>query len=324
MEKALEAPNEGMSKAAAATVERPLEEVMLAMDVVDTLRHREHLIARELNDEERDRQLIERLREIYKGQGIEVTDDVLAEGVKALKESRFVYNPPAPGWSVTLAKLYIERARWGKFAAITAGLMFAAGLGWHFLITVPAERRAEAARIELTETLPRRIETVHGEILAEAKDPDARQQADELLADGKNALAAGDAEKARKAAAALEDLRARLLSTYVLKIVSKPGATTGVWRIPDVNPTARNYYLIVQAVTPDGKVLRLPVHNEETGKTENVTEWGIRVPETTFNSVRADKQDDGIIQNDIVGEKRRGMLKPDFRMPVFDRAITEW
>ena len=36
-----------------AEAQRPLDEVMLAMDVVDTLRHRELLVARELAAEDR-------------------------------------------------------------------------------------------------------------------------------------------------------------------------------------------------------------------------------------------------------------------------------
>ncbi|HJR69030.1 MAG TPA: DUF6384 family protein, partial [Gammaproteobacteria bacterium] len=68
----------------------PLDELMLAMDVVDTLRHKELVLARELMAGERDEDLLERLRDIYTGQGIEVTDEILTQGVKALREERFV------------------------------------------------------------------------------------------------------------------------------------------------------------------------------------------------------------------------------------------
>ena len=66
----------------------PLDDVMLAMDVVDTLRHREHLVRRELNEKDREKALIARLREIYAGQGIDVPDAVLVEGVNALRDNR--------------------------------------------------------------------------------------------------------------------------------------------------------------------------------------------------------------------------------------------
>ena len=72
---------------APAAVPATLDDMMLAMDVVDTLRHRERLVERELNEEAKEEQLIERLRALYKGQGIEVPDSVIARGVEALKES---------------------------------------------------------------------------------------------------------------------------------------------------------------------------------------------------------------------------------------------
>ena len=91
-----------------------LDDMMIAMDVVDTLRHREDLVRRELNEEDREAELIARLRKIYHDQGIEVPDSVLADGVKALKDSRFVYTPPPPGWKRTLLTLWARRETYGK------------------------------------------------------------------------------------------------------------------------------------------------------------------------------------------------------------------
>ena len=91
-----------------AAEKQPLDEIMLAMDVVDTLRHREHIVVRELHNEERDEKLLKRLREIYASQGMEVPDHVLTEGVAALREESFSYQPPPESLSVTLARIYIE------------------------------------------------------------------------------------------------------------------------------------------------------------------------------------------------------------------------
>ena len=104
-----------------------LDDVMLAMDVVDTLRHREDLAARELDEDRREAALIERLRQIYRGQGIEVPDRVLADGVAALKESRFVYTPPKPSFAVSLAHLWVSRVRIARAVLavlVAAGLIF--------------------------------------------------------------------------------------------------------------------------------------------------------------------------------------------------------
>jgi hypothetical protein len=40
--------------------------------------------------------------------------------------------------------------------------------------------------------------------------------------------------------------------------------------------------------------------------------------------VANDKQDDGIIQNSILGEKRRGQIDVDYRPGVLPGAITDW
>ncbi len=78
------------------------------------------VVARELDESRREAELIERLRSIYRGQGIEVPDEVIRQGVAAIKENRFVYTPPAPGLGVTLAKVWIARRRIGKAAGAAA------------------------------------------------------------------------------------------------------------------------------------------------------------------------------------------------------------
>lgn len=84
------------------------------MDVVDTLRRNRRLVERELNVEEREAELLSRLKELYGTQGIEVSDEILKEGVLALREDRFTYKPTPPSFSLRLAKIYIHRRKWGK------------------------------------------------------------------------------------------------------------------------------------------------------------------------------------------------------------------
>ena len=296
-----------------------LDDVMLAMDVVDTLRHRQRLVARELGQEARDDQLIERLREIYAGQGIEIPDSVLAEGVEALKESRFTYEPPQPGLSVSLARLYVTRASWGKWAIGAIGVLLAGWLAYVALVEWPAARHAEATRIALTKTLPADLDRLQKSIALEARD-----RADTLVGEAKRAIAAKDADAARKAIDALAQLEANILSTFSIRIVCGLGATTGVWRVLDDNTRARNYYLIVGALRENGDKVTLTVMNEETQKASQVSRWGERVGEGTFESVRRDKQDDGIIQRNILAQKEKGNLAPTYLMPVLGGRITKW
>src|SRR5512147_1047185 len=103
----------------------PLDDVMLAMDVVDSLRHADKLVEQELSSEEHDRQLKERLRKLYAAQGIDVPEHILDEGVAALREDRFVYRPLAGGLRRALALVWVTRGRWLKALAIAADIVAA-------------------------------------------------------------------------------------------------------------------------------------------------------------------------------------------------------
>lgn len=128
--------------AAPPTAEAPvaLDRVMLAMDVVDTLRHQRDLVERELDGERRQRELIARVQALYESQGIDVPAEVVAEGVAALEQDRFVYTPPPRTFAVRLAEIYVERGRWAKYALVVVLLL---GALWA-AIAVPShlQRRA--------------------------------------------------------------------------------------------------------------------------------------------------------------------------------------
>ncbi len=318
-----------MSGALAATVAAPptpqkLDELMMAMDVVDTIRHRELLVERELEQGSRDEALRDRLREIYKGQGIEVPDRVIDDGIKALKDSRFVYTPPKPGLNVTLATLWVHRSRIvARVFSVVLALMLVWG-GYYFGIERPRLVAAEDSRIELSETLPKSLDTAYAAVLRDAKVDDARTQAAQILADGKAALARGEADSARRAVASLGALETKLVQTYDLMVVSSPDEDSGVFRIPSTNEGARNYYLIVEAIGADGRVLPMDIVSEEDSRTYKLKSWGVRVSEAVFEAVKRDKMDDGIIENRLVGHKLRGELQVRYVMPVMGGTITSW
>lgn len=312
-----------------ATADKPaaapatLDDLMLAMDVVDTLRHRERLVERELNEEVREEQLIERLRALYKSQGMDVPDSVIAEGVKALKDSRFVYTPPKPSFGRSLATLWVRRATYGKWlAGGLAGLLLMLGL-YHFGVVRPREQAAEAARIELADTLPRALTAAHQAVTAETQVASARQQADAMLAEGRAALDRGNAEAARAAVSELDRLAALLRQEYVLRIAGRPQDQTGFFR---EHPKfgGRAYFVVVDAVDRAGNPVQLPIRNDETNQTDTVSRFAVRVPYETFESVRNDKARNGIVQNARMAEKRRGVLDPEFRMPALEGRITRW
>ena len=302
----------------------PLDEVMLAMDVVDTLRHRQDLATRELAGVTREQQLIDKLRDIYHQQGIEVPDHILKEGVAALQESRFVYDPPKPGLGSTLARLYVGRKQWGRPVLVVAGVLLALGIGY-FGIYLPYQNgQAEQARIELAEGLPAQMDGLYQTIFEETKVQQAVVEAEAIRTRGKAFAAEGNRAGAEEAVTDLTALRDLLRQEYSLRIVNRSDEKSGFWTFPEVNTDATNYYLVVEALDTDGNKLSLPILNEENGETEVVATWGVRVPEAVYDSVVADKQDDGIIQNNELGRKSDGFLDVEYSVPVSGGAVTQW
>ena len=289
---------------------------MVAMDVVDTIRHRQLIVERELDAAGRRERLIERLREIYTAQGIEVTDAALAAGVDALEQERFAYTPAAGGVSTAFARFYVRRGRWLRPLLVLLAIGLLVWLAWFFTVQQPRNR--------FEQELPQLIAATHARIVAVSESEAATGRANELLARAERDIrteAFGEAEDVHDD---LEALLRELELAYELRIVSRPNEYSGVWRVPDVNTDARNYYLIVEAVDAGGKVLRRSVRNEEDGRLYEVRKWGIRVDETTFDAVAADKRDDGIIEDYVLGAKVPGKLEPDYRVPTTGATITEW
>ncbi|MGI9480001.1 MAG: DUF6384 family protein [Hyphomicrobiaceae bacterium] len=311
----------------AATSRTPLDNVMIAMDVVDTLRHDQLIVERELNEDVRKAKLIDRLREIYRGQGIEVPDSILEEGVRALEEDRFVYKPPADSFKTRLARLYVTRGTWGRIVVGALGVVAALWFGWYAMYEWPRQSARSAQRTELTQTIPSRLATLQKQIEAETAQSGQTALMSGVASTVRRGLAAaraGNLAEARAARGDLEEQLAKLRAEYTVRIVSRKGELSGLWRIPKVNRTARNYYLVVEAIDKRGKIVKQTILNEETSKRETVTKWAVRVPREVLERVRADKADDGIINANRVAEKKRGFLEADWQIPLSGGAITKW
>jgi hypothetical protein len=299
-----------------ATPAAELDDVMLAMDVVDTIRHQQLIVERELNSEQRREQLMAKLKSLYAAQGLDVPDHILAEGVAALEEDRFAYTPPNSGLQTTLAHWYVNRSRWGKPLLLVLALALVVFVAWQLLVVRPEAARAAA--------LPTTLQSTYQSVIDVASVDSGRERAAVLLAEGEAAIDRGDMDTAAEAIESLVSLRAMLSQDYELRVVSRPGELSGVWRVPEANPGARNYYLIVEAVDEGGNALAMPVRNEEDGKVYTVRKWGVRVDQATFDRIAADKRDDGIVQDYVIAVKTRGQLQPEYRVATSGAAITEW
>ena len=455
-----------------------LDQLMLTMDLVDSIRHEEALASAAMADAQTEQQLVEQVRRTYAAQGIDVSDQVIEDAVRALRERRFQYQAAPRGLQATLARAYVSRRRWGPLVAVLLAVMAAVGVAGNWIdarreatriaeagaradsaasdldalaqqagqlahaaaaLLDPAppdavamiareardaaqdvRERAGAARARLSGAgRPERLEQLQDsaaetdaaaraasvlrqslagaaagldqaqrllaaqrtaetqvEALQASDTPAVVERAGTLLAQVRRAVAAadvaaaeggvaqirtlgqqatqraavtlqdipdphrpaalrhvaamdaalasGDAAAFTTAAAALEQLTTSLRQAYTLRIVNRQGVQSGVWRHPNDNRNARNYYIVVDAIGPDGRRLEIPVTNEETGQIVRTATFAVRVPEAVYEQVKADKLDNGLVDNAAFGEKRAGETEVRYAFPTAGGAITRW
>jgi hypothetical protein len=259
---------------------------------------------------------MQRLRDLYEAQGIEVPDHVLEEGIQALEEERFKYQSVESSWRTKFAHVWVARSKWGKpigFLAVLGSLFS----GVYVVTDVMPERQLRAS-------LPGELQTVVQNIEQVTENPQLALEAKQQLNRAKSALSENRLEDATTILDDLRKVEKLLQTSYSVRVVARSGEKSGVWRIPNRNEQARNYYLIVEAVDSRNQPLSLDILDEETNRRNQVDTWGLRVNEETFFKVASDKQDDGIIQNNKIGEKPVGFLKPKFSIPTTGGTITSW
>ncbi|MFN4291985.1 MAG: DUF6384 family protein [Permianibacter sp.] len=112
-------------------------------------------------------------------------------------------------------------------------------------------------------------------------------------------------------------------SAITLRLVSERGVKTGIWREYDGNRRARTYYLIVDAVS-GGSAVEALVQSAEDQKEYARRRFGVRVDESTFERIKRDKQDDGLLEQPEVGEKPARSLRWQLPAGYDAKFIVEW
>jgi len=335
--------------------DQSLDDMMLAMDVIDTLRHQEDAAQRVIDQDKRDEQLKARLRSIYADQGIPVPDYILQQGIETLRQDQFVYRPTPFGLSRLLALLWVKRIEppiRNAYIVTTCIVILVVYLATSYdkdrLKQTPAEMAAPTAAIpKVVVTAPKpsapsplvknklaalspidrlaqELSEAGSAALSEAMDDEARARVQQVQEDGAKALAQSDEALAKLTLAELKMIGSILEAELKLIIVSRPDEYTGFYRIPDDNPDARNYYIVVEPELSTGKKVLFSILSEETGKTRRVSMWAARVPKATYDKIGMDKADDGIVQNNVMAVKPKGTFKFNKKMDILDGRITEW
>ncbi len=318
------------------------------MDVASALRRERETAEAVLDVASAKTKLRERLLATAAAAGEPVTAAEVDAAIEQYFRQQHEYQDPKAGWGTFWARAWVMRR--GLFAA---GSVLAVAMVGIFVVlqvttnsfatpkplpkvvsgSAPAPRQIpEPAPSPAVDEWPQAWEQFQRDTAAAqglAADAEAKLQVQKVLDRATAMQAAKSLSQLRKAAAELATLVVRLEEEYTVTIVSRPGEKSGVDRF-DNRGRVSGYYLIVEAVTPDGRILPRRIQNAENQSTTTVTKWGELVSEAVWNRVVADKQADGIIDNARFAQKERGaytekMVMQDGGQPLQrGRQITQW
>lgn len=106
------------------------------------------------------------------------------------------------------------------------------------------------------------------------------------------------------------------------KINQKP---SGIERKNNDNPNIKNHYLIVNSIDSSGLPIEAFVNNYETKNDIWTTKFGVYIDNETYQKIKQDKIKNGVISNDIVGNKPSGQFSISYSLiPNTSNYITEW
>jgi Family of unknown function (DUF6384) len=226
---------------------------------------------------------------------------------------------PDPSWPVPLANSFMQSTEEAR-QALDAGNQAA----FHRAL---AQRSDVLKNGRQLQSLTRELDSLKATLDQKITDPEALQHARDLAEKASGEIVGGGLDSARNTMEQLRSYIDFVRSAFVLRIVSRSGVKSGIDRYYTDSAGRRvaGYYVIVEAVDAGGRSIKQPIRNEENGSVQQVSIWGERVPKAVYEKIKADKLDNGRIDNDIVGTKKAGTAKVDYTMiPTSEGRITRW
>jgi hypothetical protein len=96
---------------------------------------------------------------------------------------------------------------------------------------------------------------------------------------------------------------------YTLRIVNRKGVYSSFWRFEKQDRSKKAWYVTVEAIDAAGKPASADIFDAETSQTHRVRMFAVRVPESKFLAINADKKSDGILDDTDGGSKAAGTVE---------------
>lgn len=206
--------------ASAAAHSSSFNDLIVASDIVDTIRNDERLIDHELGSEDRQKALKARLKDMYKAQGMDVSDAVIEAAVARSNAERFVFKPMGTGFTRFMWTSYVRRNKYALRLSVAVGVVVVGIVGYNAaqyqFIEKPALEAVRRLELQVAEVLPNRLKAVSDEALASAsrlQDEVSKSEIEAQQTIVKSALRARDIFEAEQGIKAIDQLGRTLKET---------------------------------------------------------------------------------------------------------------
>ena len=338
-EQAGESPGAAAPSAAAA-INASMNDMLRMMDVASALRRERETAEAQLDLATAKQQLRKRLMATAEAAGEDVKIEEIDAAIDEYFKRQHRYEDPPASWGRFWASVWVMRNKL-LVALLLVLLLAAIVIGAIVMVNrgggEPEGGSGDDGAARAARSAPTRdgrayadFETLVAAGLKMAADEDARSRIAAIATDGETAFAANNGVALRTSRRKLDELLERLRAEYEVRIVSRPGQLSGIDR--KFNGRVSGLYLIVEAITPAGKRLTLPIANgEKSGQIFRVKQWGEQVEQRIWDRIVADKKADGVVDENVFARKARGFYREtvvleDGRGGIVKRGrqITEW
>lgn len=294
--------------------ELSLQEMLQVMDVAREMRADRELVSRELSREETIARLRERMLASTKLTGESLQPAEIDAAIELYLNNQHIYRDPPWSLSVLLAHLYVRRIGLMGilFVACTVGLLI-----WAW---TPSRRFPDVQPIEVTLT----------QLQSSATTVQDREQIAQLARQLDRAVSVENRDQAEAVRVATQQLIETLGTEFQIRIVQEGRSAVRRDFSDETGVRSARYYVIVEAISASGPVSQT-IESAETGARKVVTQWGEEVPASVYERLKADKLEDGILDERNFATKERGQLNWNIQLPdqqgnplVRKSQILEW
>lgn len=108
------------------------------------------------------------------------------------------------------------------------------------------------------------------------------------------------------------------------RIVDRKGEKPGFWRMRGDDESTKQWFIVIEALSSDGKSFDMPVKSAATGEIKPVSKWALEITKEDYIKFSNELEKSGFITNPVVGRAASKTTLPTWDVETTGAMLTEW